>query len=282
MSGLAARPWMMSVSAAATVTFLAAALLFACDAPAAGADRGGAHALTGRRANGVGATGRRCRVGGFQPLTPWRQPPVELPSPRLLGYQQLTEAGVAQAAHWRHGSWHCEYLGCTHGPHPLLTIWGEVPMLEAVDALETAAPSPKPAAGKWCAHHQEIFDRVKDELHPKIAARKKREADGAEPAAPPTVKAEPRPARVLALQRKILDALAKGPLPSAELAAVCNTSRQDRTLSRARASACRQRERGLGAGRRVRAATSPPMRARQRDTFRRLCRLPSEPLDQGV
>jgi hypothetical protein len=81
-------------------------------------------------------------LGGFQPLTPWRKPPLELPSPRPLDYQKLAETGLQQDARWRHGRWFCEYLGCAHGPYPLLTLWGAAPMFESVDALQTASPSP--------------------------------------------------------------------------------------------------------------------------------------------
>jgi len=80
-------------------------------------------------------------LGGFAPLTPWHQPPLELPSPRVLDYQQLAEAGVAQAGRWRAHGWYCEYLHCAHGPYPLITLWGEVPMFETADALELSAPS---------------------------------------------------------------------------------------------------------------------------------------------
>jgi hypothetical protein len=89
-------------------------------------------------------------LGGFQPLTPWSKPPVELPPAHALNYQSLTEAGVRQAAHWRDGEWYCEYLRCAHGPYPLVTIWGEVPMFESVDALQTAMPS---------AAHRALVDR---------------------------------------------------------------------------------------------------------------------------
>lgn len=70
---------------------------------------------------------------------------AELPStpaqpPAQLDYVALTEAGIGQGTSWRAGDWYCEYLGCT-GAYPLLTIWGEVRMFEAVDALDIAAPS---------------------------------------------------------------------------------------------------------------------------------------------
>ena len=55
-------------------------------------------------------------------------------------YLKLAEAGLAQSASWRSGSWYCEYLGCT-GAYPLLTVWGDVRMFESVDAIEIAAPS---------------------------------------------------------------------------------------------------------------------------------------------
>jgi hypothetical protein len=59
---------------------------------------------------------------------------------QAVDYLALAEHGVAQSASWRAGDWYCEYLGCT-GPYPLLTVWGDVRMFEAVDALELAAPS---------------------------------------------------------------------------------------------------------------------------------------------
>jgi hypothetical protein len=119
---------MRGIFTTAAVAFAAAALTFACGALAAD------------------STG----LGGFQPLTPWRKPSVELPPPRLLDYQQLAEAGVRQAAHWGRGSWYCEYLRCAHGPYPIVTIWGEVPLFETADALETASPS---AAHKALVDH---------------------------------------------------------------------------------------------------------------------------------
>jgi hypothetical protein len=77
----------------------------------------------------------------FAPFTPWRQPPMALPPPVPANYAALAESGVRQAARWRSGRWYCEYLACAHGPYPLLTTWGEVPMFESVDALDTLAPS---------------------------------------------------------------------------------------------------------------------------------------------
>ncbi len=139
----------MKTRAAVAAAFAVAAFTFACGASAAETDLGAGHSppvawYAARTLEGSPG------LGGFQPLTPWSKPPVELPSPRLLDYQQLAETGVGQAAHWRHGNWYCEYLGCAHGPYPLITIWGEVPMFETVDALQTALPS---------AAHRALVDR---------------------------------------------------------------------------------------------------------------------------
>jgi Glycosyl hydrolase family 76 len=67
-----------------------------------------------------------------------------------LDYEALAEQGIGQASGWREGGWYCEYLDCTHGPYTLLTVWGEVPMFEAVDALDLARPS---------AAHRALVDR---------------------------------------------------------------------------------------------------------------------------
>jgi hypothetical protein len=80
--------------------------------------------------------------GEFRPFTPWQRPILELPSARKLDYRQLAEAGLGQAARWRDGGWYCEYLGCVDGPYPLVSLWGEVPMFEALDALDIGFPSP--------------------------------------------------------------------------------------------------------------------------------------------
>jgi Glycosyl hydrolase family 76 len=79
---------------------------------------------------------------GYQPLTPWRRPPVSLPEPRILDYAALAAQGLQQAGRWGGRGWYCEYLGCTGGPFPLATLWAVVPMFETVDALQTAQPSP--------------------------------------------------------------------------------------------------------------------------------------------
>jgi hypothetical protein len=95
-------------------------------------------ALAARAGAGHGGT---AGLGGFQPLTPWQRPSVTLPTARQLDYRQLAETGLRQAARWRDGSWYCEYLDCSHGPYPLVTLWGEVPMFEAIDALQIGSPS---------------------------------------------------------------------------------------------------------------------------------------------
>jgi hypothetical protein len=125
------------------VAVLAAAVLAVlASAPAASADGGG--------------------LGGFQPLTPWQRPPVALPQPGPLDDAGLAEAGLRQAAHWRRGSWYCEYLGCTHGPYPLITIWGEVPMFETADALQTAQPSSAHRASveRFARANERYWDRA--------------------------------------------------------------------------------------------------------------------------
>lgn len=93
-------------------------------------------------AGAAGAAGSEAAFYGYQPLTPWRRPPVALPAPPGLNYLAQADAGMRQSARWRRGSWYCEYLACAHGPYPLATIWAAVPWLEAADALQTAAPSP--------------------------------------------------------------------------------------------------------------------------------------------
>ncbi len=80
-------------------------------------------------------------LAGIEPLTPWRKPLVVLPRPRRINYLALAQAGVAKGASWAHDGWYCEYLGCSNGAYPLLTIWGEAPMFETASALELAAPS---------------------------------------------------------------------------------------------------------------------------------------------
>lgn len=81
------------------------------------------------------------RLADITPLTPWRKPLVVLPRPHQLDYLALAQQGVAKGASWSHSGWYCEYLGCSNGPYPMLTIWGEVPMFETADALQLAAPS---------------------------------------------------------------------------------------------------------------------------------------------
>jgi hypothetical protein len=88
---------------------------------------------------------------GYAPLTPWRKPREGLPSPTLLNYAALGQAGIMFAGHWRAGSWYCEYLRCkcphcAHGYYPMATIWGSVALFEAADALDQSAPTRAHAA----------------------------------------------------------------------------------------------------------------------------------------
>lgn len=76
----------------------------------------------------------------YQPLTPWRKPQLRLPKPHRLNYSRLAEASLRTASHWRRGAWYCEYLHCS-GAYPLVTIWGAVGMMEAIDAIDLAHPS---------------------------------------------------------------------------------------------------------------------------------------------
>jgi hypothetical protein len=68
------------------------------------------------------------------------EPPLSAPT---LPYLQLAEAGVARAErtwHDRRRGWYDERLN-DHERYPLATIWGIVPLFEALDAIEIAAPS---------------------------------------------------------------------------------------------------------------------------------------------
>ena len=78
---------------------------------------------------------------GYEPYTPWRRPPIRIPQPSMLNYVGAAEEGVWNSWHWRDGRWLCEFLRCTHGPYPLTTIWGEVGMFQAIDALQIASPT---------------------------------------------------------------------------------------------------------------------------------------------
>jgi len=56
-------------------------------------------------------------------------------------YLQLAERGVEAARRkWRHGQWYVERLH-DRDRYPLATIWGIVPLFEALDAIDIAAPS---------------------------------------------------------------------------------------------------------------------------------------------
>jgi hypothetical protein len=115
---------------AALVATLVASL--ACWAPVARAAEAGEE----------GASASSTALYGYEPLTPWRQPPLRLPNPQLLDYGAFAETGIRQAANWRRGGWYCELLGCAGGAYPLATIWASVPVFETADALQTAEPTP--------------------------------------------------------------------------------------------------------------------------------------------
>lgn len=119
-------------------------------------------ALVVALASSLAASAAGNGLGGFQPLTPWQRPPLALPAPRPLDDVRLAEAGLSQAAHWRRGGWYCEYLGCAHGPYPLVTTWGEVPMFETADALQTAQPSPAHRASveRFARENERYWDRA--------------------------------------------------------------------------------------------------------------------------
>jgi hypothetical protein len=66
-----------------------------------------------------------------------------------LPYLQLAETGVARAErtwHDRRLPWYDERLS-DHERYPLATIWGIVPLFEAIDAIDVAAPSAAHRAG---------------------------------------------------------------------------------------------------------------------------------------
>jgi hypothetical protein len=68
------------------------------------------------------------------------EPPASAPT---LPYLQLAEAGIARAErtwHDRRLGWYDERLN-DHERYPLATIWGIVPLFEAIDAIDIAAPS---------------------------------------------------------------------------------------------------------------------------------------------
>jgi Glycosyl hydrolase family 76 len=65
------------------------------------------------------------------------------PSAPTLPYLQLAEAGVARAERTWHDprlGWYDERLN-DHERYPLATIWGIVPLFEAIDAIDIGAPS---------------------------------------------------------------------------------------------------------------------------------------------
>ena len=132
--------WGKWAAARCAATLALAAL--ACVAQLAAADSNLAQASAAAPSTAAERLAESPGLSGYRPLTTWLRPPLELPLAPALDYHSLAEAGTRQAAQWRHGPWYCEYLGCTHGPYPLLSIWGEVPMFEAADALEMGSHTP--------------------------------------------------------------------------------------------------------------------------------------------
>jgi hypothetical protein len=103
---------------------------------------GSSWALEGRSPS-VG-TGRPEPSEGEPP--PTSEPPM---NPPALPYAQLAEQGVARARstwHDRRLGWYDERLN-DHERTPLATIWGIVPLFEALDAVQIAAPSASHRSG---------------------------------------------------------------------------------------------------------------------------------------
>src|SRR5262249_18650411 len=92
-------------------------------------------------------------------------PSVE-PSAPTLPYLALAEQGVAQAERtWRaRGGWYYERLN-DHEATPLATIWGIVPLFEALDAVQIASPSAshRKAVVKFASGAERYFNAS---LHP--------------------------------------------------------------------------------------------------------------------
>lgn len=86
----------------------------------------------------------------------------------------------------------------------------------------------------FCPGHVEIFDRVYDEIHPKIAARRKREESGEVAPVVVTYVTPKKENRGAVLRERILKALADGPLDSVALAAACSVTCTTRSFNRAR------------------------------------------------
>jgi len=64
-------------------------------------------------------------------------------------YLQLAEGGVEDARRrWRRGSWYVERLH-DRDRYPLATIWGVVPLFEALDAIRTHGSLPTPAGSAF-------------------------------------------------------------------------------------------------------------------------------------
>jgi hypothetical protein len=92
-------------------------------------------------------------------------PPLE-PSAPTLPYLTLAEQGVARAERtWRaRGGWYYERLN-DHEAFPLATIWGIVPLFEALDAVQIASPSAshRQAVARFASGAERYFNAS---LHP--------------------------------------------------------------------------------------------------------------------
>ena len=128
------------VAASASLATPAASVSAPTSAPRASLSQAEGAALEEENAESLQPDSGGTDLYGFQPLTPWRNPPLALPKPMMLNYGSLAEGGLRQGHRWGRGGWYCEYLGCPL-QYPLATIWAMVPMFDTVDALDTAAPS---------------------------------------------------------------------------------------------------------------------------------------------
>ena len=122
---------------------------------------------------GASRAPRQLTLYGFEPLTPWRQPPLSLPAVDPRNWSALAAKGLAQSRRFAAGSWYCEYLHCAHGPYPLATIWGVVPLFETVDAVAIASPTPAHlrAVVRFARHAERFYDPAVGGYAPYIGDR---------------------------------------------------------------------------------------------------------------
>jgi Glycosyl hydrolase family 76 len=108
-------------------------------------------------------TERRRPTGAQRPAQ--LSPPLQ-PSVPTLPYLTLAEQGVARAQRtWRaRGGWYYERLN-DHEAFPLATIWGIVPLFEALDAVQIAVPSAshRQAVARFASGAERYFNAS---LHP--------------------------------------------------------------------------------------------------------------------